>query len=155
MAEQETQGAGTDSAAASAHNPDLPVPSLEELQHWTWVMGRAQQMMMEHLAEQWGQAASQAVDPAKFAASWPAMNWFADPAKVAQAQADLWSEGLAIWQRALGAHSGQPELEAKADQDKRFNAPQWRDNPLFDMIRQLALAWLRVVLRDRVGVAMG
>ena len=27
------------------------MPSLEELQHWTFVMGRAQQMMMEHLAQ--------------------------------------------------------------------------------------------------------
>jgi polyhydroxyalkanoate synthase len=23
-------------------------PSLEDLQHWTWVLGRAQQMMLEH-----------------------------------------------------------------------------------------------------------
>src|SRR3546814_7974756 len=25
-----------------------PIPSLEDMQHWTWVMGRAQQMMLEH-----------------------------------------------------------------------------------------------------------
>jgi hypothetical protein len=50
-------------------------PSLEELQHWTSVMGRAQQLMLEHVADQ--------------------MN-----------------------------------------KDKRFAAPEWRDNPLFDMIRQ-------------------
>ncbi|MFX8832967.1 hypothetical protein ABTM77_20925, partial [Acinetobacter baumannii] len=24
-----------------------PLPSLEDMQHWTWVMGRAQQMAME------------------------------------------------------------------------------------------------------------
>ena len=28
------------------------VSSLDELQHWTWVMGRAQQMMMEFWAAQ-------------------------------------------------------------------------------------------------------
>src|SRR5688572_20269294 len=99
MAEQKTREERSDSAAGM---PAAPVPTLEELQHWTWVMGRAQQMMMEHLAGQWGEAASQAADPAKFAQGWPAMNWFADPAKVAKAQADLWTEGLAIWQRALG-----------------------------------------------------
>ena len=35
----------------------FPTPSLEDIQHWTWVMGRAQQMMMEHLAQQMGEAA--------------------------------------------------------------------------------------------------
>ena len=127
-------------APARATEAETPIPSLEELQHWTFVMGRAQQMMMEHLAEQWGQAASQApIDPARFATSWPAMNWFADPAKVAQAQVDLWSEGLAIWQRALGGYGGRPDLEEKADRDKRFSSPQWRQHPLFDMIRQTYL----------------
>ena len=136
MAEQKQSEAPTDAAAS----PAVPMPSLEELQHWTFVMGRAQQMMMEHLADQWGQAANQApLDPAKFAASWPAMNWFADPAKVAQAQVDLWSEGLAIWQRTLGGYGGRADLEEKADRDRRFAAPEWREHPLFDMIRQTYL----------------
>ena len=30
------------------------VPTLEDWQHWTWVMGRAQQMMMEYWASQAG-----------------------------------------------------------------------------------------------------
>ena len=38
----------------------FPAPSLEDLQHWTFVMGRAQQMMMEHLAAQMGEAAEKA-----------------------------------------------------------------------------------------------
>ena len=28
-----------------------PFPSLEDWQHWTWVMGRAQQMLMEAWAD--------------------------------------------------------------------------------------------------------
>jgi polyhydroxyalkanoate synthase len=114
-----------------------PLPTLEEMQHWTWVMGRAQQMMMEHVARSVGEMPK--VDPSALAASapqWPMMSMFPDPAKLARQQMEMWSEGLAIWQRALGAHSGDPELEAKADKDRRFNAPQWRDNPLFDMVRQ-------------------
>ncbi|HMC92961.1 MAG TPA: class I poly(R)-hydroxyalkanoic acid synthase, partial [Allosphingosinicella sp.] len=31
------------------------------------------------------------------------------------------------------------EVAEKADKDRRFNAPQWRENPLFDMIRQTYL----------------
>jgi polyhydroxyalkanoate synthase len=108
-----------------------PLPSLEEMQHWTWVMGRAQQMMLEHVAKAMGEAA----EPKAPALPW--MNLFGDPAKIAQQQADMWTEGLSIWQRALGLDAGpRSELVEKADKDRRFAAPQWRDNPLFDMIRQ-------------------
>ncbi|HET9428047.1 MAG TPA: class I poly(R)-hydroxyalkanoic acid synthase [Allosphingosinicella sp.] len=124
--------------AAEAHA--VPIPTLEELQHWTFVMGRAQQMMMEHLAGQMGEAANHMPsDPAKVAASWPGMNLFADPAAIARQQAELWSEGLSIWQQALGFAGPSPELREKADKDKRFAAPEWRENPLFDTIRQTYL----------------
>lgn len=113
-----------------------PIPTLEEMQHWTWVMGRAQQMMMEHVAKSVGELPKAEASAMSAAANWPMMNMFPDAAKLARQQMEMWSEGLAIWQRALGQHSGDPELEAKADKDRRFNAPQWRDNPMFDMIRQ-------------------
>ncbi|HEX8222452.1 MAG TPA: class I poly(R)-hydroxyalkanoic acid synthase [Allosphingosinicella sp.] len=107
-----------------------PLPSLEEMQHWTWVMGRAQQLMLEHVAKAMGEAA----EPKAPALPW--MNLFGDPAKLAQQQSEMWTEGLAIWQRALTGEAPRTELVEKADKDKRFAAPQWRDNPLFDMIRQ-------------------
>ena len=112
------------------------IPTLAEMQHWPWVMGRAQQLMMEHVAKGWGEAPPmKAADPKAFA-QWPGMNLFADPGRIAKAQADMWSEGLAIWQRALGGDAGPSEIEEKAARDKRFAASQWRENPLFDMIRQ-------------------
>jgi polyhydroxyalkanoate synthase len=119
--------------------PPFPAPSLEDMQHWTWVMGRAQQLMMEHLSQQMGAAAAQAPDPEKVAASWPAMTMFGDPAKIMQMQADMWAEGLSIWQRALGVPHDRTALAEKADKDKRFAAPEWRDNPLYDTIRQTYL----------------
>ncbi|HEY1146769.1 MAG TPA: class I poly(R)-hydroxyalkanoic acid synthase, partial [Allosphingosinicella sp.] len=111
-----------------------PLPTLEEMQHWTGVMGRAQQLMMEHLALNAGKGIPLPPAPSL---PWPGMA-FADPARIAEAQVDLWTEGLGIWQRALGvgANAEASGLAAKADSDRRFNAPQWRDNPLFDMIRQ-------------------
>jgi polyhydroxyalkanoate synthase subunit PhaC len=116
--------------------PAPAMPTLEDMQHWTFVMGRAQQLMMEHLAEQMKTVASTpAPDPAKVAAGWPGMGLFNDPGQIAKAQVELWTEGLQIWQRALGG-PGEGPLAARADQDKRFAAPEWRDNPLFDMIRQ-------------------
>ena len=125
MAEQDTTAA--------------PLPTLEDMQHWTYVMGRAQQLMMEHLAKQAGEAGAKlaAAEPPKPAiGAWPGAALFADPAKLAQAQLDLWTQGLSLWQRALGGQSEKTALSDQADRDKRFNAPQWRDNPLFDTIRQ-------------------
>src|ERR1044071_1755856 len=132
----------TEQAEAPAP-PPLPTPSLEDMQHWTWVMGRAQQLMMEHLAGQMGEAVKAAPDPEtamqKAASSWPGMAMFADPAKIVQMQTELWSEGLSIWQRALGGSSERTALEERADKDRRFAAKAWQDNPLYDTIRQTYL----------------
>jgi polyhydroxyalkanoate synthase len=133
MADPDTKDAEAPAAAPS------PAPSLEDMQHWTWVMGRAQQLMMEHLSQQMGAAAAQAPDPEKAAASWPGMTMFGDPAKIMRMQADLWTEGLSIWQRALGVPHDRTALEERADKDRRFAAPEWRDNPLYDTIRQTYL----------------
>ncbi len=120
-------------AESDTKAPEAPaLPTLEEMQQWTWVMGRAQQMMLEHVAKAMGEAS--AAEPKAPQLRW--MSMFADPAKIAQQQTDLWTQGLAIWQRALGGEAPRTELAEKADKDKRFAAAQWRDNPLFDMIRQ-------------------
>jgi polyhydroxyalkanoate synthase len=101
-------------------------------------MGRAQQLMMEHVAKQVGEAGNKlaAAEPKLPLGTWPGTAVYADPAKLAQAQVDMWTQGMSIWQRALGAPGEATDLSEKADRDKRFNAPQWRDNPLFDMVRQ-------------------
>ena len=52
------------------------LPTLEEMQHWTWVFGRAQQMMLEHaatMAQQMAQKDMPALtDPQAFQAKLPA-----------------------------------------------------------------------------------
>jgi polyhydroxyalkanoate synthase len=132
-----------DTKDAAAPAAPFPTPSLEDMQHWTWVMGRAQQLMMEHLSQQAGAAAEAAPQAEKAAgraaAQWPGMAMFGDPAKIMQMQADLWTEGMSIWQRALGGAQERSALQEKADQDRRFAAKAWRDNPLYDTIRQTYL----------------
>jgi polyhydroxyalkanoate synthase len=127
MADQDTK----DAAAAPAAPP---IPTLEEMQHWTYVMGRAQQMMLEHVARQASEV--KASDPQAFANLWSGFGALPDASKIAEAQTQLWTQGMAIWQRALGMDAPRTELTDKADADKRFNAPEWQENPLFDMIRQ-------------------
>ena len=60
------------------------------------------------------------------ASAWPGMNLFGDPAKLMEAQAQLWTEGLDIWQRALGGKAAgrrEAALDERADKDRRFAAP--------------------------------
>lgn len=110
--------------------PDTPdMPKLEDLQHWTWVLGRAQQMMLENGFEAMtGNAAAmpQMFSPAAF-----------DPAKVAQATADFWADSMALWQRFLDPQHAKPfEETPEQARDKRFKAKQWREEPVFDFLRQ-------------------
>ena len=83
-------------------------PSLTDLQHWTWVMGRAQQMMMEQ-----GIAALRG-------GGLPVLPGLADPAAVQRAT-DFWTDGLALWQRLVDPASADAAAEPAAlARDKRF-----------------------------------
>jgi polyhydroxyalkanoate synthase len=118
------------------------IPTLEDWQHWTWVMGRAQQMLMEAWAESlkspqpWSAAppAWGAFPPAFFGASPSAAP--ADPAGLMAAGADAWAKGLEAWGQMVGLDT----RKSAEKKDRRFAAPEWRDNPLFAQIRQTYLA---------------
>jgi polyhydroxyalkanoate synthase len=57
---------------------------------------------------------------------------------VLQAQGDLWKRYADLWhfaaRRAMGEVAEPVAIPAKGD--KRFNAPDWTDNPVFDVIKQ-------------------
>ncbi|HET9810673.1 MAG TPA: class I poly(R)-hydroxyalkanoic acid synthase [Sphingomicrobium sp.] len=110
-----------------------PMPTLEDWQHWTWVMGRAQQMLMEAWSDS---LKSSAASPPGWGAFPPAFFGAADPAAIMSAGAQAWAKGLEAWGQMLGLETaGGGERK-----DRRFAAPEWRDNPVFDQIRQTYLA---------------
>ena len=124
--------------AAEAPTPEPEAaaqPGLEDLQHWTWVFGRAQQMMMEQGLDLAGQM------PAHMPAmpQMPAMPTMppVDPAAAMRAGAEFWADTMTLWQRFLDPAKA-PAFEETPEQarDKRFKAPQWREQPVFDFIRQ-------------------
>src|SRR5215213_8450209 len=112
--------------AMTSETTTPPFPSLEDWQHWTWVMGRAQQMQMEAWAEGLdkdrpfpGLQPPNAADP---------MTWMT-------AGAEAWSKGLEAWGKMLGATSS-----AGQRQDRRFASPEWDENPVFQTIKDSYLA---------------
>jgi len=109
---------------------DTKIPTLEDWQHWTLVMGRAQQMMMEFWASQMkeGQSMPGWSPPAfGFANAQPST----DPMALMSAGAQAWAKGLETWGKVMGGVTAAP-VERK---DRRFAAPEWSENPLFDTIK--------------------
>ena len=80
----------------------------------------------------------------------------ADPAKLAQAQMDLWKNYMELWQKTLPALFGQPMEPVVREQkgDKRFKHDDWQDNVLFSYIKQsylLTAGWINDMVADVEG----
>jgi polyhydroxyalkanoate synthase len=115
-----------------------PIPTLEDWQHWTLVMGRAQQMLMEFWAD------SLKKDQPFPAWSPPAFGFGEaqqanDPMALMSAGAQAWAKGLETWGKMLGGVTAAPSSGEPERKDRRFAAPEWRENPIFDTIRQTYL----------------
>lgn len=103
-----------------------PLPSLEDLQHWTWVLGRAQQMMLEH-----------GFDLMEHLPAAPPYGGLLDPTAALRAGAGFWADTMQLWQRFLDPEHAKPfEETPEQARDRRFKAPQWREEPVFDFLRQ-------------------
>ena len=101
------------------------LPTLEDMQQWTQVIGRAQQLMLEQAAGTTGHI------------------WPFDPEVVARIQTSFADEGLALWQRFLDAGGllrdqpdSVPDGSPAARKDRRFADPAWTQHPFYDLIRQ-------------------
>ena len=101
------------------------LPTLEQMQQWTHVLGRAQQLMLEQAAGAVGRT----------------LPFDADA--VARIQTSFADEGLALWQRFLdsgGMLRDRPEPpppgSPAAAKDRRFADPAWSNHPFYDLIRQ-------------------
>lgn len=101
------------------------LPTLQEMQQWTQVLGRAQQLLLEQAAG--------------------ATGWTLpfDPAALSRIQSSFADEGLALWQRFLdsgGLLRDQPQPpppgSPAAVKDRRFADPAWSEHPFYDLIRQ-------------------
>ena len=115
----------------------LVAPTLAELQHWTGVVGRAQQLIMEYVAAE----TRQRIDapfalPDLAGLMKPPTRVGFDAEALIGAQTDFWTNSLSLWQRWLDPERAGAADAAGAIADRRFAAPAWREHPLFDMTRQ-------------------
>jgi polyhydroxyalkanoate synthase len=112
-------------------------PSLADVQHWTGVIGQAQQMIMEHVAEAMAQAP---IDQALSSLAMPVFG----PEKFAEQQSALIKASLGIFGQLVEGAPG-----AGAARDRRFKAAQWRETPIFGIMADAYLllcdAWIKGV----------
>ncbi|KKW92390.1 PHA/PHB synthase family protein [Sphingobium chungbukense] len=101
------------------------LPTLEEMQQWTQVLGRAQQLLLEQAAGATGRTLP------------------FDPEAVSRIQTSFADEGLALWQRFLDSGGllrdrpdAPPSGSPAAVKDRRFADPAWTEHPFYDLIRQ-------------------
>jgi polyhydroxyalkanoate synthase len=77
----------------------------------------------------------------------------AQPERLMRAQADLFSRYLDLWQASARRMAGEtPDpVVSPARGDKRFNDPDWQENPVFDVIKQsyqLTANWMNSLVAE-------
>ncbi len=67
-----------------------------------------------------------------------AEHWLSDPARTVEAQSSLMVKFLGLWANSLRRMSGEFDdpFVPYDPLDKRFAAPEWRESPFFDFLRQ-------------------
>jgi polyhydroxyalkanoate synthase len=121
------------------------------------VAERSQRIVGEWLKRQAEEGPSSA-DPLNIGSAFMEMTarLMANPARLVQAQIGFWQDYLSLWQsttrRMLGIES-QPVIDA-APHDRRFRDEAWKENEVFDFIKQSYLLSARYV-QDVVAQADG
>jgi polyhydroxyalkanoate synthase len=85
-----------------------------------------------------------------------AAHMLAHPARLAEAQLNLWWEYMGLWQRSMLRMLGTPAepLAEPASGDKRFRNEAWQEHFLFDFVKQSYLITARW-LHDQVAGVEG
>ncbi len=79
--------------------------------------------------------------------------WLSDPKRAIEAQTSISSNLMGLWSNTLLRLSGEAKepFVPTDPRDKRFVAPDWRDNPYFDFLRQaylIADQWANHMVED-------
>jgi polyhydroxyalkanoate synthase len=122
------------------------------------IAARSQKLLQE-FSERYQSEGPQQPDPLRLTQTFMdfTAKMLADPDKLVQAQVELWQQYIQLWQNTAQRLMGQtvaPMVEP-AKGDKRFNDPAWKDEVVFDYLKQsylLTARWLQHTVKDVDGV---
>ncbi len=141
--------------------PEIKLPDPVKLsQTMTEIAEKSQKLVSDFLERQSADGNVQSnYDPLNIAGAFFEMTtrMMADPAKLMQAQMNLWQDYMRLWQttaqRMLG-EAADPVAEPERG-DRRFKDPAWDENQLFDFIKQsylLTARWLQSTVQEVEGL---
>ncbi len=120
--------------------------------------GKAMTMMMRQSPEQAGpMSGAHELAQASKTMNEIAGRWLADPAKLAEAQADLMQDYVDLWANTTRRMLGEDvePMATPAPGDNRFKDPEWSENPYFDYWKQfylLSTNWAEALLERTEGL---
>jgi len=121
---------------------------------------RSQRLVNEFLARQARETAVSGHDPLNIGSAFLDLTarLMAEPAKLVQAQMELWQSYVSLWQRTaqrlLGDEKGPPLIEPDKG-DRRFKDAAWEESAVFDFIKQsylLTARWMQQTVRSVEGL---
>ena len=136
-----------ESKMGEQRGPEFNVPDPVELSKALGsIADRSQKIVTEFLERQATNGGMGPIDPLNIGNAFLEMTarMMTDPAKLVQAQMNLWQDYLRLWQtttqRIMGG-AAEPIAEPEKA-DRRFKDPAWEDNQLFDFIQNKHLLFL-------------
>ena len=138
---------------------DASAPDADEL---TATIGKiakqSQQIVTDFVARQSDMQETEQ-DPLNIGSAFMEMTqrMMSDPARLAQAQIELWNSYTDLWQQTANRMMGKESetlAEPEAD-DQRFADAAWQENPVFDYIKQsylLTSQWMINTVRETEGM---
>jgi polyhydroxyalkanoate synthase len=149
MSETEAPGATTGLSAAESERLQLALKDIAE----------RSQKVLQDFAQRYQAEGPQPVDPLNLTRTFLdfTAKMMADPNKLMQAQIELWQQYMKLWQVTAQRMMGQPvePVAEPAKGDKRFADPAWKDEVVFDYLKQsylLTARWLQGSIKEVEGV---
>ena len=154
----ERGGAQTFANHSERRNVNETAPNVEAAETWKRI-GERSQAVMQAFARRLGEDSPAAADPLGIAGAFIDLTrrMMADPARLAEAQTELWNGHMRLWRQAADRMmGGEAEPVVRPERgDRRFRDPAWQDNALFDYIKQsylLTAGWMRKTVAETGGL---
>ncbi|HEX4569148.1 MAG TPA: class I poly(R)-hydroxyalkanoic acid synthase [Dongiaceae bacterium] len=150
---------------ADQQPPDMKLPDPVELSRaMARIAEQSQRLVAEFLQRQAAGEARESVspgmsDPLNIGKAFLEMTtrMMSNPAKLVEAQVNLWHDYMQLWQataQRFAGNGGEPMIQPKAE-DRRFSDSAWQENQLFDFIKQsylLSARWLQSTVNSVEGL---
>lgn len=148
--------------------PDSPAPAAlgglspeesEKLQEAFKDIATRSQKLLQDFSQRYQADGHQPADPLHLTQTFMdfTAKLLADPNRLVQAQVELWQQYMKLWQVTAQRMMGQTvePVAEPARGDKRFNDPAWKDEVVFDYLKQsylLTARWLQGTIKEVEGV---